>query len=46
MELFRGEGREKMLKLQKPNLLWLKIINLLVTGRVHLSVGNMILNRF
>lgn len=29
-----------MLMLPKPNLLWLKIIHLLVTGRVHLSVLN------
>lgn len=40
MELFRGEEGEKMLMLPKPSLLWLKIIHLLVTARVHLSIFN------
>lgn len=40
MELFRGEEGEKMLMLPKPNFLWLNIIHLLVTARVHLSVFN------
>lgn len=40
MELFRGEEGEKMLMPPKPNLLWLNIIHLSVTARVHLSVFN------